>query len=200
LLLQNEVSNPNISELLDQYGVYNIEKFADLSGPELYELAQAVGVENLDQLPGFELNDIILSQFENAPDSLTLVDSVNGTKPLSLIDNYIAKYAGDLPGSGSLGKLVIEEYVLETDEGKAWLYDAIQNHQAPNSPLAFELQKAKELFSQEGIKSPADLENLLVDRNGNPSATLFWEKLSRVLKPGPMPGIKKALQLVLAKE
>jgi|LakMenEpi03Aug12_release.lakeMendotaPanAssembly.Ray.scaffolds.fasta_scaffold07267_13 hypothetical protein len=201
LLLQNEVSNPDISELLAQYGVYNIDQFADLSGPELYELAQAVGVENLNQLPGFELNDIILSQFENAPDSLTLVDSVNGgTRPLSLMDNYIAKYAGDLPGSGSLGKLVLEKYVLETDEGKVWLYDAIQNHQAPKSPLAFELQKAKELFSQEGIKSPADLEKLLVDRNGNPSARLFWEKLSRVLKPGPMPGIKKALQLVLAKE
>lgn len=199
LLLQNEVSNPFIAELLDQYGVYNIKDFANLSGPELYELAQAVGVENLDKLPGFELNDIILAKFENAPDSLTLVDSVNGTKPLSLMDKYIAQYAGDLPGSGSLGKLVLEEYVLETDEGKAWLYDAIQNHQAPNSQLAFELQKAKELFSQEGIKSPADLEKLLVDRNGNPSAQLFWEKLSRVLKPGPMPGIKKALQLVLTK-
>jgi hypothetical protein len=194
------ISNEEGARFLSGFGVNRAADFANLRPNELYEIAQTMGVENLDQLPGFELNDIILAKFENAPDTLTLVDSVNGgTRPLSLMDNYIAKYAGDLPGSGSLGKLVLEKYVLETDEGKVWLYDAIQNHQAPNSPLAFELQQAKELFSREGIKAPADLEKLLVDRNGNPSAQLFWEKLSRVLKPGQMPGIKKALQLVLIK-
>jgi hypothetical protein len=195
------ISNEEGARFLSGFGVNRAADFANLRPNELYEIAQTMGVENLDQLPGFELNDIILAKFENAPDTLTLVDSVNGgTRPLSLMDNYIAKYAGDLPGSGSLGKLVLEKYVLETDEGKVCLYDAIQNHQAPNSPLAFELQQAKELFSREGIKAPADLEKLLVDRNGNPSAQLFWEKLSRVLKPGQMPGIKKALQLVLTKQ
>ena len=183
--------------LLSEWSVKNAQGFRGLSRDQFDQIAHYLAP---GELKGLNLNTIMLSQFENAPNSLTLVDSVNGTKPLSLIDNYIAQYARDLPGSGSLGKLVLEEYVLETNEGKAWLYDAIQNRQAPNSPLAFELQQAKELFSREGIKAPADLEKLLVDRNGNPSAQLFWEKLSRVLKPGPMPGIKKALQLVLAKQ
>jgi hypothetical protein len=196
LILDNQQNNQALTNLLIDYGVSDIDKFVELSPDRMYKLAELVGVENLDKLPGFELNEIILSQFENAPDSLNLVQ---GSKPLNLMDNYISKYAENLPGSRSLGKLVLEKYILETDEGRAWLYDAIENNRDKTSAGAENLQKVRELFSRDSIKSPEDLKRLLIDSKGYPSAQVFWDRLSWVLKPGEMPGIKKALGLVLTK-
>jgi hypothetical protein len=191
---QGRESLYNLIELNDSGSPFLSQDFSTLSADDLYEISQSIDIQNLE---GFNLDSIILSKFEKAPDALNLFE---GGKPLNIVDNYISKYAGDMPGSRSLGKLVLEKYVLETDEGRAWLYDAILKHEAPTSPIAFELQQAKELYFKEAIKSPEDLKKLLVDKNGFPSAQLFWDKLSRVLKPGQMPGIKKALQLVLAKQ
>ncbi|NBP57582.1 hypothetical protein EBU71_13805, partial [bacterium] len=196
--LYNQItSNEEGARFLSGFGVNKAADFTNIRPDRLYEIAQTVGVDNLNQLPGFELNEIILSKFEDAPDVLNLV---NGAKPLTLIDSYIAQYAGDLPGSRSIGKLALEEYVLNTDQGRKWLYDAIVYNEDKTSAGAENLQKVKELFSRESIKSPDDLKRLLVDSRGYPSARLFWDKLSWVLKPGPMPGINKALQLVLTKQ
>lgn len=191
------ISNEEGARFLSGFGVNNAADFANLRPDEVYEIAQTVGLENLDKLPGFELNEIILSKFEDAPDVLNLV---NGAKPLTLIDSYIAQYAGDLPGSRSIGKLALEEYVLNTDDGRKWLYGAIVDNKDKTSAGAENLQKVRELFSRESIKSPDDLKRLLVDSRGYPSARLFWDKLSWVLNPGPMPGIKEAVKQVLTRQ
>jgi hypothetical protein len=200
------ISNEEGARFLSGFGVNSAADFANLRPNELYEIAQTMGVENLDQLPGFELNDILLAKFENAPDTLNLV---KGAKPLSLIDNYIVQYTGDLPHSSSLGQEVLTTY-LDTPEGKDWLYDAIVNN--PEKLTGNQnIQFVEEYFRQKGIKSGADIDWTNLTQDKRFPTSIFWREttltggrkippLSTLLKSGQMPGIKKALQLVLAKQ
>jgi hypothetical protein len=200
------ISNEEGARFLSGFGVNSAADFANISPDKVYEIAQTMGVENLDQLPGFELNDILLAKFENAPDTLNLV---KGAKPLSLIDNYIVQYTGDLPHSSSLGQEVLTTY-LDTPEGKDWLYDAIVNN--PEKLTGNQnIQFVEEYFRQKGIKSGADINWTNLTQDKRFPTSIFWREttltggrkippLSTLLKPGQMAGIKKALQLVLTKQ
>lgn len=197
------LSDESGKTLLEQFGVYSIEDFNRLSPTELYNLSQSVDLNNLE---GFNFNDIMLSKFENAPDSITLM---KGTGPLTQVNQYIDMYAGGLPYDSTLGQEVLTNY-LQTPEGKDWLYDAIVNN--PDSLNGNQnIQLAKELLRFRGIQSGADIDWTTLSQDKRFPTSIFWREtvlpdgkrlppLSTLLKPGEIPGIKEVLKSVLTKQ
>jgi hypothetical protein len=203
------ISNTEGTRFLSGFGVKNPADFSNLRPDELYEIAQTVGVENLDKLPGFELNDIILSQFEDAPDSVELI---RGARPLDVVNQYIANELGNLPYDPNLGKQVMDAY-LETPEGKEWFFKAItENPDGSATKGDVRFMNARLFFNRNGITQASDIDWNKLDqfRSGYVKHKVFWQdfpfkvddrtvniSLSKLLKPGEMPGIKKALGLAL---
>lgn len=191
---------------LDGFGVKNAADFANLSPDELYEIAQIVGVENLDSLPGFELNEIILSRFEDAPD---FVELAKGSKPLDVVNRYIANEVGNLPYDASIGQQVLNNY-LDTPAGKDWLYEAVINN--PDKLNGNQnIQFVEEYFRQNGIKSGADINWVNLTQDKRFPTSIFWREtsltggrrippLSTLLQPGQMIGIKESIRQVLTKQ
>lgn len=207
LIITSEANNPAVSDLLTEYNVIDIYDFADLSDSQLNILAQTVGVENLDKLPGFELNEIILSKFEDAPD---MVELVKGSKPLDIVNRYIASEVGNLPYDASLGQQILNTY-LETPQGKQWLYDAIIINNPDKLNGNQNIQFVEEYFRQKGIKSGADINWLDLTQDRRFPTSIFWREtvlaggrrippLSTLLQPSKMPGIKDALRQVLTRQ
>jgi|GEM_PF-930182 len=207
LIITSKANNPAISEILDRYNITYETQLSDLPADQLNILAQEVGVENLDQLPGFELNDIIWSKFEDAPDT---VDLVKGSKPLDMVNRYIASEIGNLPYDSSLGQQVLNTY-LETPQGKQWLYDAIVNNPDINNQ---NIQYFKEYLRFKGITSPEEFVKNFnwVEFSGNRNIPTsgFWNQirlqngnilqpLSTFLQPSKMIGIKDAVRQVLTR-
>lgn len=204
-LYKQIISNEEGARFLSGFGVNNAADFANLRPDEVYEIAQTVGVENLDKLPGFELNDIILSKFEDAPD---IVELVKGSKPLDMVNRYIANEIGNLPYDSSLGQQVLNTY-LETPQGKQWLYDAIINN--PDKLNGNQnIQFVEEYFRQKGIKSGVDINWLDLTQDRRFPTSIFWREtalaggrrippLSTLLQPSQMPGIKEAVRQVLTR-
>ncbi len=204
-LYKQIISNEEGARFLSGFGVNNAADFANLRPDEVYEIAQTVGVENLDKLPGFELNDIILSKFEDAPD---IVELVKGSKPLDMVNRYIANEIGNLPYDSSLGQQVLNTY-LETPQGKQWLYDAIINN--PDKLNGNQnIQFVEEYFRQKGIKSGVDINWLDLTQDRRFPTSIFWREtalaggrrippLSTLLQPSKMIGIKDAVRQVLTR-
>lgn len=205
LIITSKANNPAISEILDRYNITYEAQLSDLPADQLNILAQKVGVENLNQLPGFKLNEIILSKFEDAP---YMVDLARGTRPLDVVQRYIANELGNLPYDSNLGKQVLDTYV-QTDAGKQWLYDAIVSNPNPNNQ---NVQSFREYLSYKGIKSAEDFKALFnwaeFSRNSNIPTSGFWNQirlpnrnilqpLSTFLQPSKMIGIKDAVRQVL---
>jgi hypothetical protein len=202
------ISNEEGARFLSGFGVNNPADFISLTPDQIYEIAQTVGVENLDKLPGFELNEIILSKFEDAPD---MVELARGTRPLDIVQRYIAGEVGNLPYDSNLGKQVLDTYV-QTDAGKQWLYDAIVSNPNPNNQ---NVQLFREYLSFKGIKSAEDFKELFnwaeFSGNRNIPTSAFWNQirlpnggarlqpLSTFLQPSKMPGIKDAVRQVLTR-
>jgi len=203
------ISNDEGVRFLSGFGVNSAADFANLRPDELYEIAQTVGVDNLDKLPGFELNDIILSKFENAPDTVELI---RGSRPLDVVNQYIANELGNLPYDSTLGQQVLNTYI-NTPAGKEWLYESIVSNPNPNNQ---NVQMFREYLSFKGIKSAEEFKQTFdwAEFSGNRRipTSAFWNytrlpngnmriaPLSTFLQPGEMPGIKKALGLVLIKQ
>lgn len=191
---------------LDGFGVKNAADFANLSPDELYEIAQIVGVENLDSLPGFELNEIILSRFEDAPD---FVELAKGSKPLDVVNRYIASEIGNLPYDSTIGQQVLNNY-LDTPAGKDWLYDAVINN--PDKLNGNQnIQFVEEYFRQKGIKSGSEINWLDLTQDRRFPTSMFWREtvltggkrippLSTLLQPSQMIGIKESIRQVLTKQ
>jgi hypothetical protein len=212
MIITSEANNSNISYLLTEYNVIDIYDFADLSDNQLYALAQEVGVENLDKLPGFKLNEIILSKFEDAPDTVELV---KGLSPLDAVQRYIANELGNLPYDSGLAKKTIDAY-LDTPEGKDWFLKSItENIDGAPAKGDIRFMNARLFFSRNGITQGSDIDWNKLDqlRNGFVKHKIFWQdfpfkvddktvnlSLSRLLKPGPMPGIKDAVRQVLTRQ
>jgi len=207
MIITSEANNSNISDLLTEYNVIDIYDFADLSDNQLYALAQEVGVENLDKLPGFELNEIILSKFEDAPD---MVELVKGSKPLDMVNRYIASEVGNLPYDASLGQQILNTY-LETPQGKQWLYDAIIINNPDKLNGNQNIQFVEEYFRQKGIKSGADINWLDLTQDRRFPTSIFWREkvlaggrrippLSTLLQPSKMSGIKDVVRQVLTRQ
>jgi len=204
-LYKQIISNEEGARFLSGFGVNNAADFANLRPDEVYEIAQTVGVENLDKLPGFELNDIILSKFEDAPD---IVELVKGKITLDMVNRYIANEIGNLPYDSSLGQQVLNTY-LETPQGKQWLYDAIINN--PDKLNGNQnIQFVEEYFRQKGIKSGVDINWLDLTQDRRFPTSIFWREtalaggrrippLSTLLQPSQMPGIKEAVRQVLTR-
>ena len=202
------ISNEEGARFLSGFGVNNAADFANLRPDELYEIAQTVGVENLDKLPGFELNEIILSKFEDAPD---MVELVRGTRPLDVVNRYIASEVGNLPYDSTLGQQVLNTY-LDTTDGKQWLYDAIVNNPDVDNQ---NIQLFREYLRFKDIKSPEDFVAKFnwseFSGNKNIPTAAFWNQtrlpnggarlqpLSTFLKPSQMTGIKEAVRQVLTR-
>lgn len=203
------ISNEEGARFLSGFGVDEAADFANIKPDRLYEIAQTVGVENLDKLPGFELNEIILSKFEDAPD---MVELVRGTRPLDVVQRYIANEVGNLPYDTNLGKQVLDTY-LQTDSGKQWLYDAIVNNPDINNQ---NIQYFKEYLRFKGITSPEEFVDNFnwaeFSGNRNIPTSGFWNQirlpnggtrlqpLSTFLQPSQMPGIKEAVRQVLTRQ
>ncbi|MEY2985840.1 MAG: hypothetical protein RJB24_69 [Candidatus Parcubacteria bacterium] len=202
------ISNEEGARFLSGFGVNNPADFTKLTPDQIYEIAQTIGVENLDQLQGFELNEIILSKFEDAPD---MVELVRGTRPLDVVQRYIANEVGSLPYDTNLGKQVLDTY-LQTDSGKQWLYDSIVSNPNPNNQ---NVQLFREYLSFKGIKSVEDFKELFnwaeFSGNRNIPTSGFWNQirlpnggtrlqpLSTFLQPSQMLGIKDAVRQVLTR-
>lgn len=194
------ISDESGKLLLEQFGVNSLEDFSKLSAPELYDIAQSVDLTNLE---GFNFNDIMLSKFENAPDSISLI---KGAGPLTQVNQYIDLYAGGLPYDSTLGQEVLTTY-LQTPEGKDWVYDAIVNN--PDTLNGNEnVQWAKEYIRYRDIQQGSDIDWTTLSQDRKFPTSIFWKEtvltggrrlppLSTLLKPGEMPGIKKALEKVL---
>jgi hypothetical protein len=194
------LSAPEGDTYLSNLGIKTIEDFSNLSEDQLYELSQSI---DLNKLEGFNFNNIILSRFEDAPNSIPLI---KGTGALSQVNQYIDLYAGALPYNSTLGQEVLTTY-LNTPEGKDWLYDAIVNN--PDTLNGNQgIQIAKEYFRQKGIQQGTDIDWTLLSGDKKNPTSIFWREtsltggrkippLSTLLKPGTMPGIKKALEQVL---
>jgi hypothetical protein len=209
LILDNQQDNQALTNLLIDYGVSDIDKFVELSPDRMYKLAELVGVENLDKLPGFELNDIIISKFEDAPDSVELF---KGSSALTSVNRYVAEEIGNLPYDSNLGKQVLDTYV-QTDLGKQWLYDSIVNNPDVNNQ---NIQYFKEYLRFKDIKSPEEFVSKFnwseFSGNKNIPTSGFWNQirlpnggtrlqpLSTFLKPSQMTGIKEAVRQVLTKQ
>jgi len=207
--LYNQIkSNEEGARFLSGFGVNRAADFANLRPNELYEIAQTMGVENLDQLPGFELNDIILSKLEDAPD---IIELARGTRPLDVVQRYIAGEVGNLPYDSNLGKQVLDTYV-QTDAGKQWLYDAIVSNPNPNNQ---NVQLFREYLRFKGITSPdqfvEDFNWAEFSGNRNIPTSAFWNQirlpnggarlqpLSTFLQPSKMTGIKAVVRQVLTR-
>ncbi len=210
--------------LLGQLGVDNAGELSQLSNTDLYEITRHLGTGPLQGLDSLDLQNItassvsspievvsvttatpeqLLSKFTQAPD---ILDFPEGAKPLTQINNYIDRFAGDLPHDSSLGQEVLTTY-LNTPEGKDWLYDAIVNNPERLSGNQ-NIQFVEEYFRQKGIKSGADIDWVNLTQDKRFPTSMFWREtsltggrkippLSTLLKPGTMPGIKKALEQVL---
>lgn len=212
LIITSEVNNPTISEILDKYNITYEAKLSDLPADQLNILAQEVGVDNLDKLPGFELNDIILSKFEDAPDTVELV---MGLSPLDVVQRYVANELGDLPYDSSLPKNIVDN-ILDTDEGKEWFLKSItENPDGAPAKGDIRFMHARLFFNRNGITQGSDIDWNKLDqlRNGFVRHKIFWQdfpfkvddktvnlSLSRLLKPGPIPGIKDAVRQVLTRQ
>lgn len=212
LIIGNESNNSALSDLLTQYGIIDINDFDTLTPAQILEISQTVGIENLDQLPGFELNDIILSQFEDAPDSLELL---KGSSALTSVNQYIANELGNLPYDSNLGKQAIDAY-LETPEGKEWFFKAITENPDGNAVKGdVRFMNARLFFNRNGITQGSDIDWNKLDqfRNGYVKHKVFWQdfpfrvddrtvniSLSKLLQPGEMPGFKTVLQKLLTKQ
>ncbi|MGA1047059.1 MAG: hypothetical protein ACO3UU_03555, partial [Minisyncoccia bacterium] len=200
------ISNTEGARFLSGFGVNSAADFANLRPDELYEIVQIVGVENLDSLPGFELNEIILSRFEDAPD---FVELAKGSKPLDVVNRYIANEVGNLPYDASIGQQVLNTY-LDTPAGKDWLYDAVINN--PDKLNGNQnIQFVEEYFRQKGIKSGADINWIDLTQDRRFPTSIFWREtvltggkrippLSTLLQPGQMIGIKESIRQVLTKQ
>ena len=199
------ISNEEGARFLSGFGVDKAADFANIRPDRLYEIAQTVGVENLDKLPGFELNEIILSKLEDAPD---IIELARGTRPLDVVQRYIAGEVGNLPYDSNLGKQVLDTYV-QTDAGKQWLYDAIVSNPNPNNQ---NVQLFREYLRFKGITSPdqfvEDFNWAEFSGNRNIPTSAFWNQirlpnggarlqpLSTFLQPSKMTGIKAAVRQV----
>jgi hypothetical protein len=218
--------------LLVELGVDNAQELSQLSTEDLYNISkylapgQLQGLDSLDlqsiaedtidtstmqpiNLPAEEISiptatpEQLFSKFTQAPD---ILDFPEGAKPLTQINNYIDRFAGDLSYDSSLGQEVLTTY-LNTPEGKDWLYDAIVNNPERLSGNQ-NIQFVEEYFRQKGIKSGADINWVNLTQDKRFPTSMFWREttltggrrippLSTLLKPGTMPGIKKALEQVL---
>ena len=203
------ISNEEGARFLSGFGVNNAADFANLRPDEVYEIAQTVGVENLDKLLGFELNEIILSKFEDAPD---MVELARGTRPLDVVNQYISSEIGNLPYDSTLGQQVLNTY-LDTADGKQWLYDAIVNNPDVDNQ---NIQLFREYLRFKDIKSPEDFVSKFnwaeFSGNKNIPTSAFWNQtrlpngvdklqpLSTLLKPSRMLGIKDAVRQVLTRQ
>lgn len=201
------ISDEEGARFLSGFGVNNPADFVKLPSDQIYEIAQTVGVENLDKLPGFELNEIILSKFEDAPD---MIELARGTRPLDVVQRYIAGEVGNLPYDSNLGKQVLDTYV--TDAGKQWLYDAIVSNPNPNNQnvqLFREYLRFKDIKSSEEFVTKFNWSEFSGNRNIPTSG--FWNQirlpnggarlqpLSTFLQPSKMTGIKEAVRQVLTR-
>lgn len=202
------ISNEEGARFLSGFGVNNPADFVKLPSDQIYEIAQTVGVENLDKLPGFELNEIILFKLEDAPD---IIELARGTRPLDVVQRYIAGEVGNLPYDSNLGKQVLDTYV-QTDAGKQWLYDAIVSNPNPNNQ---NVQLFREYLRFKGITSPdqfvEDFNWAEFSGNRNIPTSAFWNQirlpnggarlqpLSTFLQPSKMTGIKAAVRQVLTR-
>lgn len=205
------ISNEEGARFLSGFGVDEAADFANIRPDEVYEIAQTVGVENLDKLPGFELNEIILSKLEDAPDTVELV---MGLSPLDAVQRYVANELGDLPYDSSLPKNIIHR-ILDTDEGKEWFLKSItENPDGAPAKGDIRFMHARLFFNRNGITQGSDIDWNKLDqlRNGFVRHKIFWQdlpfkvddktvnlSLSRLLKPGPIPGIKDAVRQVLTR-
>jgi hypothetical protein len=203
------ISNDEGVRFLSGFGVNSAADFANLRPDELYEIAQTVGVDNLDKLTGFELNDIILSQFEDAPDTVELI---RGSRPLDVVNQYIANELGNLPYDSTLGQQVLNTYI-NTPAGKEWLYESIVSNPNPNNQ---NVQMFREYLSFKGIKSAEEFKQTFdwAEFSGNKRipTSAFWNytrlpngnmriaPLSTFLQPGKMVGIPEAIRQVLTKQ
>ena len=203
------ISNEEGARFLSGFGVNNAADFANIRPDRVYEIAQTVGVENLDKLLGFELNEIILSKFEDAPD---MVELARGTRPLDVVNQYISSEIGNLPYDSTLGQQVLNTY-LDTADGKQWLYDAIVNNPDVDNQ---NIQLFREYLRFKDIKSPEDFVSKFnwaeFSGNKNIPTSAFWNQtrlpngvdklqpLSTLLKPSRMLGIKDAVRQVLTRQ
>jgi hypothetical protein len=209
LILDSQQNNPDLTNLLMEYRVSDIDKFVELSPDRMYKLAELVGVENLDKLPGFELNDIILSKFEDAPDTVELI---RGSRPLDVVNQYISNELGNLPYDSTLGQQVLNTYI-NTPAGKEWLYESIVSNPNPDNQ---NVQMFREYLSFKGIKSAEEFKQTFdwAEFSGNKRipTSAFWNytrlpngnmriaPLSTFLQPGKMVGIPEAIRQVLTKQ
>jgi len=137
-----------------------------------------------------------------------MVDLARGTRPLDVVQRYIANELGNLPYDSNLGKQVLDTYV-ETNAGKQWLYDAIVSNPNPNNQ---NVQLFREYLRSQDIKSSEEFVTKFnwakFSRNSNIPTSGFWNQirlpngnilqpLSTFLQPSQMPGIKEAVRQVL---
>jgi hypothetical protein len=223
--------------LLSQLGIDKAQELSQLPNTDLYKITQHLGTgqlkgldsldlsnisaNNMDTFPGTAASPIgeiplsptanpeqLWSKLSQAPD---FVELARGTRPLDVVNGYIANEVGNLSYDSTLGQEVLNAYI-GTPAGKNWLYDAIVSNPNPNNQ---NVQLFREYLSFKGIKSAEDFNQIFnwaeFSSDHKIPTSGFWkpvklpntnniiQPLSTFLQPSKMTGIREAVRQVLTR-